>query len=573
MRERHSLIPTLAAACVLSLLPSLAATSREQRPLQPIQYTFRVFDAANHLAEIEATIPTDGRASIDLMMPIWTPGYYVVEDYASRVRDLSARSAQGAALEVSKPAPNRWQVQAGGAPVVRLSYRLLCQGRSVTSNWVDADLGVINGGAAFITIAERARRPHDVRIEMPATWKQSATGLDAAPDGGPHHYRAADFDVLADSPIVAGDLDVREFVVDGSRHVLVDAGQRGEWNGSRAASDIETMVKETRKFWGSLPFKRYVFLNVFRQGGGGLEHANSTLLTSSPKSTTPTKGWLSFVAHEYFHAFNVKRLRPVELGPFDYENPPRTTSLWLSEGGTTYYGNLMLVRAGLTTPQEFLDGMSSAIAALQRSPGRLTQSLAQSSAEVWTNSNSGVGAKPTTVSYYGKGNVVSFLLDAHIRRTTNGKRSLDDVMRIAYERYGGARGFTQDELRATVEEVMGRGVKAWFAKAIESPGELDYGEMLAWYGLRFAGGEDARESNTWVLEVRPRATAAQRRQLAALVKSAGPVPRPRPNRGPGPLDLHVDAMEGAWRALRSDLQRVHLPQIVNQPSERRVGGR
>jgi predicted metalloprotease with PDZ domain len=262
---------------------------------------------------------------------------------------------------------------------------------------------------------------------------------------------------------------------------------------------------------------------VFRQGGGGLEHANSTLLTSSPKSTEPTKGWLSFVAHEYFHAFNVKRLRTVELGPFDYEQPPRTASLWLSEGGTTYFANLMLARSGITTTDEFLASMSSAIASLQKAPGRLNQSLAQSSAEVWTNSNSGVGASAATVSYYVKGNVVSFLLDAHIRRLTGGRRSMDDVMRLAYARYGGERGFTADQLRATVEEVAGRSLKAWFAQALDSPGELAYGEMLAWYGLRFAGGA----GTSWTLEVRPNATGAQKNHLRALVTSSGPAGAPR----------------------------------------------
>jgi predicted metalloprotease with PDZ domain len=218
------------------------------------------------------------------------------------------------------------------------------------------------------------------------------------------------------------------------------------------------------------------------------------------------------------HAFNVKRLRPIELGPFDYESPPTTTSLWLSEGATTYLGNLMLARANLMTSEDFLRSMSSAIADLQTSPGRLVQSLEQSSAEVWTNSNSGVGASKGTVSYYGKGNVVAFLLDAHIRRLTDGVKSLDDGMRLAYTRYGGELGFTADELRATFEEVAGRSLKAWFAKAIASPGELDYGEMLGWYGLRFAGaGTAGRDS--WTLEVRPRATAAQRRHLAALLSS------------------------------------------------------
>jgi predicted metalloprotease with PDZ domain len=351
---------------------------------------------------------------------------------------------------------------------------------------------------------------------MPPTWKQSASGLVAAPGGQPNHYRAADFDTLADSPIIAGDLTVREFVVDGSTHVIADAGQHSQWDSDKSAAALEKIVKEARAFWGSLPFKRYVFLNVFRQGGGGLEHSNSTLLTSSPKATEPTNGWLSFVAHEYVHAFNVKRLRPVELGPFDYENPPRTTSLWLSEGGTTYFANLMLARAGITTPAEFLGSMSSAIASLQKAPGRLTQSLEQSSAEVWTNSNSGVGASAKTVSYYVKGNVVAFLLDAEIRRLTRGRRSMDDAMRLAYKRYGGERGFTADQLRATIEEVAGRDMQAWFTKAIASPGELDYGGMLAWYGLRFAG----EPGTSWTLEVPPEATRAQKDRLKALLTPA-----------------------------------------------------
>ena len=194
----------------------------------------------------------------------------------------------------------------------------------------------------------------------------------------------------------------------------------------------------------------------------------------------------------------------------------------MSEGATTYVGNLMLVRAGLMTPEEFLGSMSSAIADLQKSPGRLNQSLEQSSAEVWTNSNSGVGASQATVSYYGKGNVVAFLLDAHIRRLTNGAKSLDDGMRLAYTRYGGARGFTATELRATFEDVAGANLKPWFTKAIGTAGELDYGEMLAWYGLRFAGGPGRAAGGSWVLEVRPRATAAQRKHLAALVSSPLP---------------------------------------------------
>ena len=173
------------------------------------------------------------------------------------------------------------------------------------------------------------------------------------------------------------------------------------------------------------------------------------------------------MSHEYFHAFNVKRLRPVELGPFDYEHPPRTSSLWIAEGFTSYYGELIVVRAGLGTTDDFLGAVSSHIEQLQNSPGRLVQSLEQSSLDVWSSGTSGVGRnRDKTVNYYVKGPIVGFLLDARIQLATAGKKSLDDVMRQAYKRYGGERGFTPDQFRQTAQEVAGVDLKEWFRKTI-----------------------------------------------------------------------------------------------------------
>src|SRR5262249_54956262 len=166
--------------------------------------------------------------------------------------------------------------------------------------------------------------------------------------------------------------------------------------------------------------------------------------------------WLSFVSHEYFHAFNVKRLRPVELGPFDYEHPPSTKSLWIAEGLTTYCGDLIVARAGLATPRDFLELLSSHIGQLQHARGRLVQNLEEASLDVWNSGTSGVGRESATkLSYYVKGPVVGFLLDARIRRATAGKKSLDDLMRLAYKRYSGERGFTPEQFQATAEEVAG----------------------------------------------------------------------------------------------------------------------
>jgi predicted metalloprotease with PDZ domain len=500
----------------------LPARTVAAQAIEPIVYTVRVPAPETHIAEIEAVVPAGGRPSIEMMMPVWTPGFYRVEDYAGRVRELSARRPDGAALAVERTRKNRWRIETGGVPAAVVSYRLSCEGRSVTTNWVGGDLAVFNGAATFLTLVEADRRPHEVRLERPSQWKRTMTALDAAPDGVTDHYRADDFDALADSPIVAGDPAVHEFEVDGSKHALVDLGEAGEWDGARAARDLEKIVRENRRFWGFLPFKRYLFLNVFRGGGGGLEHKDCTLLTSSPPRAGRAQAslrWLEFVSHEYFHAFNVKRLRPIELGPFDYEHPPRTSSLWVSEGLTSYYGELIVVRAGLGGRDDFLSSLSSHIGRLQNAPGRLVQTLEQSSLDVWSGGTSGIGRDADrTVSYYEKGPVVGFLLDARIRRATGGERSLDDLMRLTYARYSGARGFTPEQFRATAEEVAGADLEAWFRRALASTEELDYAEALDWFGLRFASSEGP--SKSWKLEARADATAAQNRHLNDLIAPA-----------------------------------------------------
>ncbi|HEU4386166.1 MAG TPA: hypothetical protein VFV34_00105 [Blastocatellia bacterium] len=519
MRKRYSpflFLAALVAHLSGSLQPALVAAT--VLAPAPVVYTIRFPEPETHYAEVEMRVQTGGRASVELMMATWSPGFYRVEDYAGRVENLSARTNRGKAVAVERPQKNRWRIQTGGAPAVDVSYRLLCNQRSVTTNWVAEDLGVLNGAATFITPVDAIVRPHEVRLELPPKWKTAMTALDAAPDGLPNHYRAPDFDTLVDSPIIGGDLKVREFDVSGSKHFVVDAGEVGSWDGEREAADLEKIVRETRRFWGFLPFKRYVFLNVFRAGGGGLEHKSSTLLTSNPaRMTTPTLSWLGFVSHEYFHAFNVKRLRPVELGPFDYERPPRTSSLWISEGLTTYFGDLMVVRASLGTTEDFLSRLSGNISQLQSSPGRLAQTLEQSSLDVWNSGTSGVGRNnATTVSYYVKGPVVGFLLDARIQRLTGGRKSVDDVMRLAYKRYSGARGFTAEQFRSTAEEVAGADLKEWFRKAISSTEELDYSEALEWFGLRFGGRDGEQGTPDWKLEVRADGTESQKSHLRVL---------------------------------------------------------
>jgi predicted metalloprotease with PDZ domain len=494
-------------------LASWAAWAPAQA-LDPITYVVRVPAPDAHFVDVEATIPAGGQGSIDLMMPIWSPGYYRVEDYAAQVTNLSARDSRGEAVRVEKPRPNRWRVEAGGARSVVLTYRVSCNQRSVTTNYVDREYGVLNGAPTFITIAERASRQHHVRLELPATWTRAMSGLDEAPAGQPHQFVARDYETLVDSPILAGRLRVTEFSVGGKKHYVVAAGDVEGWDGAATTRDLATFVEESQRFWGSLPYEKYLFLLVFRGGGGGLEHKNSSLSTVSARGSGVGL-WRStgLLLHEYFHLFNAKRLRPVELGPFDFEAPPATRSLWIAEGLTSYYTGLLMTRAGLQTPEQYLASLSGLIGRLQESPGRLLQSVEHSSLEVWTNSNSGIAPKGSTVSYYNKGQVLGLLLDARVRRLTGGRASFDDVMRRAFARYGGERGFTADEFRGVVEEVAGDDFRGWFRAFVASTDELSYTDLLDWYGLQFVVA--GAPASAWNLKARPDQTEAQKQNLRA----------------------------------------------------------
>lgn len=492
---------------------------------EPLVYTLSLPDPAAQQAEIALDIPCDGRTSLELMLPTWSPGFYRLEAYAKQVQGLAAHTPGGAALAVERAAPNRWRIQLPEpAPAIRVSYLLACAGATVTTNWVGPDFAILNGPATFITLADAAPRRHELVVRLPAGWEQACTGLPAVPGAPPHHYYADDYDMLVDAPLVLGSPLRTSFVVGERRHDLVAVGELGDWDNDRLAHDLEQIVREQARFWGGLPYQRYVFMLVFREGGGGLEHANSTLVTARPARVGTPEGYaalLSLISHEFFHAFNVKRLRPHELGPFDYERPPRTASLWVAEGLTCYYTDLLLCRAGLRTQEWLLAMLADKIAQLQAAPGRLVQTLEQSSYGVWDNSFSGLNTSDDTVSYYVKGHLVGWLLDAAIRRATADAASLDDVMRLAYARYSGARGFTPAEFRATVQEIGGAAVAGWLEQAVASTAELDYAGALEWFGLRFAAAEGEQSGPSWQLALDGAASREQLEHLRAWAIGGG----------------------------------------------------
>ena len=437
--------------------------------------------------DVEANYPSEGRAELDLMMAVWTPGSYLVREYARNVESVSATAPDGRALDVTKTSKNHWRVQTGGGQGVRVVYRVYSREMGVRTNWVDSRFALITGAGTFMTLADGMRRPHLVALAMPEAWKRSISGLREG--DSPHTFVAPDFDTLVDSPIVAGNPAVHEFVVSGKPHYLVNVNEPAFWDVQRSVADVRKIVEQNERFWGGLPYDKYVFFNLLTESGGGLEHQNSTVLMAS-RFATRTRAryvrWLGLVSHEYFHLWNVKRLRPVELGPFNYDQETYTRSLWVAEGLTDYYGTLMLRRAGLTSDGEYLQALSNDIRELQTTPGRLVQPVELASFDAWIKAyRPDENSSNVSISYYTKGTVIGFLLDAKIRRATAGRHSLDEVMRRAFGRFSGARGFSPAEFRQVVNEVAETDLSDWMRRALETTEELDYQEALDWYGLRF----------------------------------------------------------------------------------------
>ena len=459
--------------------------------LAPIRYIVNIPEPRNHYVEVQATVPSAGQREIELKMAIWTP--YVIREFAKNVEAVTAQAGVGRNLIVEKSTKNRWRIQTAGANTVTVRYRVYAHKMSVQDNWVDPDFALLNGAATFLTLAESISRPHEVRLILPSGWKTSITGM-ASASSEPHHYRAVDYEALVDSPIVAGNPALYQFSVNGKPHVLVNVGEGGVWNGPRSARDVERIVREYARMWGGLPYDRYVFLNLLTDAGGGMEHSNSTAIMASRTAMSAPATylrWLHLVSHEFFHTWNVKRLKPAEFIRGEYEIEPYTKSLGISEGFTSYYALLAVYRAGLSMDLDFFAELSGPIQQLQATPGRLVQSLSMSSFDTWIKFyQRDENTVNTAISYYVKGAVVAFLMDAKIRKETENKKTLDDVMRTALLRYPLEKGFTPEGFHDVAQEVAGGGMRQWLARVFDTAEELEYADAIDWYGLRFTPDQD-----------------------------------------------------------------------------------
>jgi predicted metalloprotease with PDZ domain len=493
VRRPVFLLLVLAAAVCASPRANVGAAPRVS-----IAFTVSAPEADAHLFHVVMRCDGLPGRTAEFRMPAWTPGYYGLFDFAGNVRNLAAYDGEGHRLAFEKTGASAWTVQKGGAPSVELRYDVLAARPFVANAYVDQTRGYILPGALFFYVPGRLRQPVTVTVVPQASWPDVATGLEAAP-GDRRTFRAPDFDVLYDSPILMGPLEsLPAFEVRGVRHEFVGY-KLGEFDRAAFVADLKAVVEAGVDIIGEVPYRRYVFLGI-GPGRGGIEHLNSAAVSFTGIANADRAARvreLSFLAHEYFHNFNVKRIRPVALGPFDYDRANETNMLWVSEGFTVYYEYLMLARSGRMTLDELLVALGRNMAAYENTPGRLFQSATASSRETWTQGPFGrqEGRVRKTISYYDKGPVLGMLLDVRIRHESGNRHSLDTVMRELYRKYykGLGRGWTDDEFRAECEKAAGVRLDENFDYA-STTREIDYAKYLAYAGVEMEPAAERPEA-------------------------------------------------------------------------------
>ena len=467
----------------LVILLSLGMTARSQVKVG-FEVSFKEPQA--HYVEMEMTISGLAKDYVDVKMPVWAPGSYLVREFAKSVEDFSA-TAGGKPVKFEKVRKNAWRVYSAKSNSIKIKYRVYGFEVSVRTPFIDESHAFLSSTGIFMYPDGLLKLPSTVKVIPFKGWSKVSTGLEPVA-GQAFTYTASDFDVLFDSPIEVGNQEVFDFMASGVKHEVAMYGG-GNYNKERLKVDMAKVIEQATAIYGENPNKHYTFIvHNFERGGGGLEHLNSTVLGASRNAYNTPEGYLGFlnlVAHEYFHLWNVKRMRPVALGPFDYDNENYTTSLWVAEGFTSYYENKLMLRAGFIDPKTFVDGLVTAVASVTNTPGAKVQSAAESSYDAWIkgyrpNENS----NNTGVSYYSKGEVVGLLMDLEIAQATKGTKSLDDVMKAMYLQ-GKAlkRGYTDAEFKAMVEKVSGKSFTDFWAKYVNGTHPVEYDKYFGYAGI------------------------------------------------------------------------------------------
>jgi predicted metalloprotease with PDZ domain len=495
--------------CLILLVPQFVQAQKGNRT---ISYQISLPEADKHLVHVTMHIPKDTNNSWLVKLPKWTTGYYQLMNYDKNISNLII-SANGRSVKFDQPASNAWKIEQTRNQSVQIDYDVLCNKKFVANSYVDSNHAFLLFSSLLLYIDRELHNKAIVKIAMPRQWNQIATGLTAS--NQQHEYGANNFDQLYDCPMLMGKLEkLPSFEVDRKQHHFVGY-QMGNFDQDAFMQDLKKIIQTATAIFGDIPYDEYTFLAI-GPGMGGIEHANSAAVSFSGNQLSTPAGknrLMTFLTHEYFHHYNIKRIRPLELGPFDYDRENRTNLLWVSEGLSVYYQYVIAKRAGVITEEMILENFAKNITNHENNPGKTHQSLIQASYHTWSDGPNGTsGREPNkAISYYEKGPIVGLILDLAIRKATSNRQSLDQVMRHIYWKYykNLGRGFTDAEFQDACEQVAGISLKDVF-EYVYTTREIDYDRYLEYGGLQL---ENTEKNGKIVYQLSRKAALTEEQQL------------------------------------------------------------
>jgi predicted metalloprotease with PDZ domain len=466
------------------LLLGAHAAEGQKKQLQ-IVYTVELADPATQQFHVTTIIRNIDQPKLDLSLPVWAPGWYTIENYAKNLLRFRITDASGKQLPHTMSRKQTWSVGTRGINEIHVDYDYRAMVLALNQAKITKDFAFFTGVELFLQPEGHRDEPSEVRFSIPTGWK-IVTALKETND--PLIFSAPNYDVLVDAPVELGNFDVTRFEVEGKPHYFV-ATPAAAFSKQKSENFIQMLTKIATAegaIFGGLPYEKYVYFYFFApaesNASGGLEHLNSFVSFSSPGGTAQPEQLVGGAAHEFFHLWNVKRIRPAEMWPYDYSRENETPLLWVSEGFTNYYGIVGQLRAGLLTPDAFVQRAAQAANSIENTPVRNYISPAEASISTWIGYDTPVAFG---ISYYTQGQNIAALLDLSIRQDTNGRSSLDDVMRALYnDHYKKGRGFTTEDMIQIVNRLTNRDYHEFYRKYVFSTEVPDYDRIWGYAGYK-----------------------------------------------------------------------------------------
>jgi predicted metalloprotease with PDZ domain len=464
-----------------------------QKSALKVDYTVTLSDTAAQQFHVTTDIKNINQPRLDLSLPTWTPGWYTVENYLKNVLRFRITDASGKILPHTMSKKQTWNVDTRGIKEIKIDYDYRATVLALNQAKITKDYAFFTGIELFLQAEGHRDEPSTVHFALPAGWK-IITALKDTSD--PMTFTAANYDVLVDAPVEMGNFDVTKFEVEGKPHYLV-ANPAGTFSSEKAqkfAGMLAKVAEADSKMFGGLPYEKYVYFYFFAppesNASGALEHLNSFVSFAPSGDVATPEMLIGTASHEFFHLWNVKRIRPAEMWPYDYSRENETPLLWVSEGFTNYYGVRARYRAGLMTEKDFLASVASAATGVENTEAREYISPAESSVSTWVGYDS-----PTafSISYYTQGQNLGALLDLSIRNDTDGRSSLDDVMRTLFsDFYKRGKGFTTEDMISIINRLTKKDYHDFYRRYIFGTEVPDYNKILGYAGYKF--DKTARQS-------------------------------------------------------------------------------